>query len=314
MFKRVLLVFLAFLALVVVLVSLPIAGVGCALYPVATGFELSLYGLTTRTVDVGDTTLTISTNELKPDRETIVFIHGFSSDRFIYARFAKYFTDDYNVILPDLAGHGDSAYDPALSYSYEAQTRRVAEMLDTLGIPKVHITGNSMGGGIAAHFAIAYPDRTLSSALFDAAALTSPEPSDMDQMLAQGRNPFEVHNRKEFKEFYKMTMERPPYLPSSLLAFMASEYQRKRPELQRIFNELRSTGALDDRLGELTAPTLIVWGARDRLLHVSAAEVFREGISNSSVVVFDDYGHMPQFEAPKESAAVYRAFLEGLPD
>lgn len=312
MFKRILMGAVVLLALLLLIVSLPIASVGRVLYPAITSFEASLYGLKSREVKVSDTTLVVYTNELQPDRETIVLLHGFSSDRFIFARFAKHFSDDYNLILPDLAGHGDSPYDPALPYTFSAQARRVAELLEALDLDDAHVAGNSMGGGITAHFAIAYAEKIRSAGLFNAAGLTSPTPSDMDRMLADGRNPFEVQSRNEFKEFYAMTMHRPPYLPGSLLAFTADEYQRRRPELQVMFHQVHGSEPLDERLGDIAAPTLVVWGAHDRLLHVSAAEVFHRGVPDASLVVFDDYGHMPQFEAPAESAAAYRRFIEGV--
>lgn len=312
MLKRILIALGVVLSVVFVTISLPIASVGRPLYAWVSSFESSSYGLGTHVVEVSDTRLVFYQSALDPERETVVLLHGFSSDRFIFARFAKHLTQDFNVVIPDLAGHGESPYVDGISYAPSAQARRVAELLDALEIERVHIAGNSMGGAISAHFAILYPERTLSAGLIDPAGVDSPIPSDMGKMLDQGRNPFEVNSHDEFHEFYAMTMHRPPYLPGAILAAIADDYQARRPQLQTMFSRFHGQEPLDERLGELRAPTLIMWGDRDRLLHVSAGHVWLEGLPNAQLVVFQEIGHMPQFEVPKESAATYRAFLAGL--
>jgi pimeloyl-ACP methyl ester carboxylesterase len=59
---------------------------------------------------------------------------------------------------------------------------------------------------------------------------------------------------------------------------------------------------LQPDLGLIKAPTLILWGDQDRLIHVSAVDVFKAGIPNSTVVVMKDCGHAPMVERPRESA------------
>jgi pimeloyl-ACP methyl ester carboxylesterase len=224
-------------------------------------------------------------------------------------RFARHFLDRYEVIIPDLAGHGATGFVHGLDYSGPAQARRVAAMLDTLGIAKAHLAGNSMGGFITAHFALAYPQRTLSAGLIDAAGVTSPEPSDMGKLLASGRNPFEVHSRAEFDDFYAMTMAQPPWLPGIVIAAMAEQYQQRRPQLAEIFRWIYNRDGLDTRLAEITAPTLVLWGAQDRLIHVSAAQLWAAGLPKATLVIREGIGHMPMVEQPAETAAIYRDFL-----
>lgn len=271
--------------------------------------EARLRGFATEQVDAGDSRFTIYRGGPANAAETVVLLHGYSSDRQIWARFASSLTDRYQVIIPDLAGHGDTDFVPGLGYSAPTQAQRVANMLDSLGVDKVHIAGNSMGGFITAHFALAYPERTLSAALFDPAGVTSPEQSDMERMLAQGRNPFEIRTREEFDEFYPMTMAKPPWMPGFVLAAVAEQYQARLPELAEIKNDFHDNNMLNDRLDEYSVPVLVVWGDQDRLLHVSAAKVWADGIPNAELHVFEGIGHMPMFEIPKESSAVYRAFI-----
>ena len=295
------------------LMTLPSAGKW--LYQNAAPAEASLYGFHTESIKAGDVTFKAYRGGMataQAPREAVVLIHGYSADRQVWPRFAKHLVDRYEVIIPDLAGHGDTGFVPGLDYSGPAQARRVIAMLDSLGIQKAHFMGNSMGGFISGHLALAYPERTLSITVMDPAGVTSPEPSDMGKMLAQGKNPFETRSAEDFKVFYAMTMAKPPFLPPSVLAAVAEDYQRRRPELAEIFTWINNRDALDAELGRIQTPTLVLWGDQDRLIHVSAAPVWTKGIAGAQMHIFKDIGHMPMVEVPEQTAEVVNAFLAGL--
>ncbi|MBD2859520.1 alpha/beta hydrolase [Spongiibacter sp. KMU-158] len=282
--------------------------VGQWLFETVASLESSIYGLSTQQQDVGDVSMSYYRGG-KQGAPVIVMIHGYTSDRTVWARFAKYFTDDYDVIIPDLAGHGETPYDPSLSYTQQAQAERIAALLDRLGIEKVHLIGNSMGGYISAYFAIAYPERTLSAAMVDPAGVISPTPSEMDKLLAKGENAFEISSFEDFKNFYPMTMAQPPFLPKIVLDAKAEEYMQRRERYARIGNDIHTEPRLTDRLHKLQAPSLLIWGDQDRLIDVSAVAVWTREVPAMKVEVMKGYGHMPMVEAPAESASIYREFL-----
>jgi abhydrolase domain-containing protein 6 len=270
--------------------------------------EASFYGFEQTTVDIGEMKLSayVGGPEHAP---AIVMIHGYSADKDVWPRFAKNFVDGYRVIIPDLAGHGDTGFDSESSFRGPAQAERVSKMLTALGIEKAHIIGNSMGGFITAWFARLYPEQTITATPVDPAGIESPVKSDREVMIANGHNPFLVKSREDFDIFYPMSMEKPPFLPEFILAAMAQKYQDRREELMAIGADLDGKDGLVDELQHITAPTLIMWGNQDRLLHVSAAPVWHSKIANSQVHIFDGVGHMPMVEVPAEAAAVYRAFI-----
>lgn len=283
--------------------------VGDLSFKLGAAAEARVYGLQNKVVSIGEWPVTIYDSGPAAAKQTLVLLHGYSADKEVWPRFARHLLQDYRVIIPDLAGHGETGFKSDADYSTPAQARRVAALMDALGIPKAHIAGNSMGGFIAAHFALAYPDRTLSIALIDPAGVTSPQPSDMEKMLAQGRNPFEVTSRADFNEFYAMTMAQPPWLPDFVLAAMARQYQIRRPELAKIFSDFSGKDLLDQKLAEIRAPALLIWGGEDRLIHVSSAAVWAAGLPNDQVIIEDGIGHMPMVERPAETAQQYREFL-----
>ncbi len=72
----------------------------------------------------------------------------------------------------------------------------------------------------------------------------------------------------------------------------------------------RNEDFLDARLGEIKKPTLIIWGKQDGLLPVADAERFNKGIAASELVIFDQTGHVPQFEKAAEFNKTVLAFLQ----
>lgn len=283
--------------------------VGKWVYANVSDLEASSYGFEQITVDIGEMEMAAYVGGPE-DKPAIVMIHGYSADKDVWPRFAKHFVEDYRVIIPDLAGHGDTGFDPKSSFRGPAQAERVSKLLTKLGIEKAHITGNSMGGFITGWFARLYPEQTITAAPMDPAGIDSPTPSDREVMIANGNNPFFVQTREDFDTFYPMTMEKPPFLPEFILAAMAQKYQDRREELIAIDADIATNDRLTDELQHIKAPTLIIWGNKDRLLHASAAPVWQSKIANSQVHIFDGIGHMPMVEIPAETAAVYRKFIE----
>jgi abhydrolase domain-containing protein 6 len=67
-----------------------------------------------------------------------------------------------------------------------------------------------------------------------------------------------------------------------------------------------------ERLNEISAPALILWGEQDQLVYVSSAHVFDREIPDSELIVYEDTGHLPMFEKPAQLAADITRFLAAL--
>ena len=166
-----------------------------------------------------------------------------------------------------------------------------------------------MGGFVAASLAVVRPDLVRSLMLSDAVGVASPEPSDAELVFREGRNPFLLDDVAHFPEFYAMTMAKAPFVPGFIRAAIAADYVARRDELEEIFHGFFQRDTLDDRLREITAPTLVMWGEQDRLVHPSTARVWADGIAGARTVTYPEAGHMPMLEVPRHSATDYRAFL-----
>ena len=275
----------------------------------ATRAEAKRYGLTERRVDVGDTSLAVLEGGAA-EAPAVVLLHGYTADRVVWMRFAKHLVRDHRVVVPELAGHGASGFTSGTGFSASAQAERVVAVMDHLDIGGAHVAGNSMGGFVAATLALAHPERVASLLLSDAVGVASPEPSEAEVLIREGRNPFLFDDVAAFPAFYAMTMARPPFVPGFVRAALAEDYVSRRGQHEEIFTDFFDVATLDDRLGEITAPTLVMWGEQDRLVHPSTARVWADGIAGARTVLYPDAGHMPMLELPRRTATDYRAFLD----
>lgn len=268
--------------------------------------------LNLKQINVGD--LSIHYYEGGPsDAQTILMVHGFAANKDNWLRFARHLTQDYRVMALDLPGFGASSK-PAGSYDVGTQTERLAGIIDALGLGQLHLIGNSMGGHISALYASRYPNRVASLALLDNAGITSPHPSELRLRLQRGEaNPLVVRSPEDFQRSLAFIFTKPPYLPESLKGYFAEQAASNSSHYDQVFAHLVERYVpLEPELSKIQAPTLIIWGAEDRVLDVSSVEIMRPLLDKSSVVIMPNTGHAPMIEQPQLTAQHYRAFLKAL--
>ena len=272
------------------------------------GLERFTSGLKRRVVQVGDHRVVYSEGG---HGEPVVLIHGFGASADSWNRFAKPLTKRYHVIAPDLPGWGASARIEAASYGYPAQLERLHQFLSQLKLGRVHLVGHSMGGFIASAYAAHYPDEVITLGLIAPHGMVEPEPSELARDVAKGDNWLVPSSRKEFDRLLNNVFAKRPYAPEAVLSHLADHAVRNSAKSRLIFEEMQTNNPpLADLLPAVKSPTLIVWGDQDRVLHVSSADLFRQGIRNSELLIIRGSGHMPLVENARQCAAAWLAFVD----
>ncbi|PVD25253.1 hypothetical protein C0Q70_15751 [Pomacea canaliculata] len=121
----------------------------------------------------------------KPGQTSMLLLHGFSADHFMWASIVKYLPSEIHVIALDLPGHGFTS-DPLEGddIGFKGQLQRIKQFLDLVGIDKCHVTGVSMGGTLAGLFAASFQDRV------SAVTMCCPSNSEGAVELRKERNNF----------------------------------------------------------------------------------------------------------------------------
>ena len=242
----------------------------------------------------------------------LLLVHGFGGDKDNWAMLAPHLTDRYHVIIPDLVGFGDNVRDPGLPYDIKAQTDRLIGFMDAIGLQKAHIVGNSMGGWIALQAALDHPDRLATLTLVNNAGVKGAEESTLQKLPRTDKSPLVPESVGELKQLMGFIAHKPRAVPGRFMDVVFAERSQHSALLEQIFWTIVADGderPLNDRLGEVRVPTLVIWGRHDQLIHVSCVAELEKGIPGSEAVIFEDVGHVPMIEKPGATAAVLRRFL-----
>lgn len=236
----------------------------------------------------------------------LVLLHGFADEKRAFLQAARWLTARHTVYLPDLPGHGDTEHDPERGYGIRSHVQILRDFTESLGLRELSLGGNSMGGHVAAAFALAHPGAVQRLLLMDPAGLREDpipyqdEASPMDTMA-------------KYEAFMHRAFVRPLWLPDPIKQLFIERSIANFTWLNRMLRDLRADPdyLLSDRINQITAPTLILWGAGDAILPVRHAEIWHAGIARSTVAVLKECGHAPQYEKPEETARLMLDFLAG---
>lgn len=243
----------------------------------------------------------------------IVLLHGIFAEKDHWVDFARPLTDQYRVIAPDIPGFGESTRRADQSYDYGAHVTRLAAFLDALGLAKVHLAGNSMGGTIAALFALQHPGRVASVAFIGAPhGIRSPQLSTMDRLIDAGQRPLVAHDATAFKAMMDLVFEKRPFLPYPILHASEQDALRNAASNTRLWDaQLKDRYLLEQHLGHLQQhPTLALWGDSDRVFDRSGLQTVQKLLPQAHIAALPGIGHLPMMEAPADTAQRYARFLE----
>lgn len=282
-------------------------GVTCDLLQKA---ERSLAGLSQHSIDVNG----MHIEYLEGGQgDVLVLLHGFGANKDNWTRFGRHLTSHFRLIVPDLPGSGQSSAAPDGNYKIGIQAERVRKFVRKLGIKSFHLGGNSMGGYIAGVYASRHPNDLKSLLLIAPAGVASSEKSEMIHLLLEGGpNPLVVESMEEYDHLLEFVFVKRPFIPYPVKYVLAQEAIRHRSLNHKIFKQLHSsleTVHLEKLLKGGKVPTLILWGEKDRVLHVSGSEILESVMPEAKAQIMENIGHVPMIEKPRKTAQLYLEFL-----
>ncbi len=243
----------------------------------------------------------------------VVLLHGSNSSLFTWEGWVSALASSYRVVTLDLPGHGLTGPDPRGRYSLAEMAEFVEAFASAIGLQRFTIGGNSMGGGVAWHYALLHPDRVQSLVLVDAAGLPREEPKPFAFSIASVPVLGWV-TRWETPRFVVAGSVRDAYGdPSKVTDGLVDLYEDMlRREGNRAATHerfLKPSDDLDGRLEQIHAPTLILWGSRDRWILPKYAERFHARIPGAKLVTLEGLGHIGMEEDPIASVSPVKDFL-----
>lgn len=297
---------------VVSLVLLVGAGTtGDSLFKAGRGLLRGLSGLKAGTVEVAGHKLGYLQRE--GEGQTIVFLHGFGSEKDVWLRFLRKTPRHHRIIALDLPGHGDSSRHSEFVYDIPAMVDLVAQAVAKLTDEPVHVVGTSLGGMIATLYTAAADEKVRSLALYAPAGIYPPNPSEFQLALERGENPLIATDKQQFKALLEIVFHDPPLMVWPVGPALRRYAVSRAPFHQKVWNDLwPDHPTLDLALPQINVPVLLVWGKNDEVLDVSSSQVFGRLLADVETVLVDQAGHAIINEKPRRMARLHREFLERL--
>jgi len=217
-------------------------------------------------------------------KENLLLLHGLFGALSNFEGIISRFSSTYNVIVPLLP-----IFElPIRKLSVTGLVDFVADFVNYKAYDQVHVLGNSLGGHIALLYTLAYPEKVRSVILTGSSGLFE---SAMGSSFPK-RGDYEFIKKKTQSTFYD------PEVASKELIDEVFDIVNDRNKAIRIIATAKSAVRhnLADKLHQIKAPVLLVWGKQDQITPPFVAEKFHELLAESHLVFVDNCGHAPMME------------------
>jgi len=239
----------------------------------------------------------------------VILIHGFGGSMWQWEQQQHTLSQHFRVLTLDLPGAGLSDK-PEIDYRPDQMLDFFVGFMDAVNIPQATLVGNSMGAGLAIGMALAHPTRVAKLVLIDGLPqhvmekLTSPsvrraiETSAPSWLVSFGNMLFGgLMTESVLREIvHDQALLTPAVIERS-------NRNRQRPGLINPLMTVRENLPLWEsgfatRVGEITHPTLVIWGEEDRVFPIAVGDELHQTIKGSRFIRIPKAGHIPQWERP----------------
>ena len=260
----------------------------------------------------------------------VIVLHGGPGlDHHEFADYLDPLTDEFRLLLVDQRANGRSERPPESTWTLERMAQDVIMLARALRLDRYAVLGHSYGAFVALQNAVDYPGMAsqtivsggIPSMRFLAAVeanLNAFEPVALrEQVIASWAREADVRTAEEFAQL--MADQFPFHFADPLDPRIADYLERTAdtvyaPDMLRVSSASGYGGIeVEDRLGEITQPVLVMTGRHDRTCTVDAAEAIAAGVADAELRIFERSGHMTFVEETDLYVAIVRSFLERNP-
>lgn len=246
--------------------------------------------------------------------EAAVFVHGNPGSTHDWARLVEATGEHGRALALDFPGFGEADKPEAFDYTIEGYAAHLNGALEQLGIERAHIVLHDFGGPWGLRWAIDHPGAYASTTLVDTGVLLDYRWHTLAKiwrMRGLGELFFAATNRSGLRLALKRGQPQPLPEEAFELFYKANKDKGTQRAILRLYraSPVSLLEPLAAPLRELGRPTLVVWGAHDPYIKVEQAERQKQTFPGAEVVVLEDSGHWPMWDAPAEIEAAIVPFL-----
>ncbi|MBU0784890.1 MAG: alpha/beta fold hydrolase [Gammaproteobacteria bacterium] len=244
-----------------------------------------------------------------PDGKPVVLLHGFASNKENWLSLVPFLLKQHRLFVLDLPGWGESQFNANVPYGLDDQVARVAAWIQAHVPGRAHVVGNSVGGLVSALLAGRHGDLIQTLCLMNPAGGKGSDHTHFEAGLKEGRNPMIVESLAGAHTLMSLAIHNRA-IALALAPVMAQDLINRRHVNRHLFHQMfvNAPNPNGPGMSATTAPTLIMWGKEDRLVHYTGAYTYQAIIPHADVVLFDGVGHLPMVEIPIRTAKALQEF------
>jgi pimeloyl-ACP methyl ester carboxylesterase len=237
----------------------------------------------------------------------VVLVHGFGADVRAWRFVIPALSPEFHVFALDQLGFGQSEK-PEIPYRVGTLADTLAGFISTLGLSKPSIVGHSLGGWVAAMYAVSHPDRLAKLVLVDAAGYGE-DPAQLVRDYVAQYDPAAAAAAE--RVLSRMTPEDRRQTEALMTAMIARRLARGDGYAVASLGEsiLRGEDALGPEMKTIRTPTLVIWGREDPIIPLRVADALARDVPGARKLVLDGCGHRPPTECASPFNAALRQFL-----
>lgn len=239
-----------------------------------------------------------------PNGQPVIMLHGYTDSSFSYSRVLPLIDAKYRVFVLDNRGHGNSER-PATGYKFSDFAADVIAFMDAKGLQKATIVGHSMGSFVAQQVAVTAPERVEKLVLI--ASATTVRNNGVLEFQKAVNDLKDIVPREFARDFQYGTVHQP--VPEEFMNRAISESLKVPARVWRETMEGMLAGDAKSQLGNITAPTLILWGDKETIFPRSQQDALVAAIPNAALKIYPETGHSPHWENPEQFAKDFETFL-----
>ena len=247
--------------------------------------------------------------------EPVVFIHGFPTSGHLWNDVIPLMPQGHRLVVLDLLGYGRSDPPSDRPLTLRAHAERVVALMDALGIQQACVVGHDLGGGVAQAMAVHAPARVTRLALIDSVAFTGWATRDVRFARTVLRLTAKVPPRwvlavlrADLERGYEDSTRAVHSIDRFIRPFATEEGRNAFMQHLRAL-DAGETRALAERLGEISIPTAVIWGANDSFLPVKLGRRLAAAIPNASLTIVPGARHFLPEDAPRPLTDAIAALL-----
>ena len=235
------------------------------------------------------------------DGESCLFLHGSRDRKEVFERLVPYLKEQYHLVFLDMRGHGDTEA-PLEGYTFEQFISDIDVFTESRAMKSFHLIGHSLGGVISILYTLKYPEKVKSLVLMGSSAYFIPKfkrplvgaSIDKEQIKNTNQNAIPYFFQEKYMEVQEEILSNwekvPPHVHEEMI-------RMGHPDLR-------------EKIKDITRPTLVIVGEKDRICTVEDGELLHKGIRGSKIKVIHDAAHFMFMEKPQEVSEVISGFLK----